>query len=97
MFDPIVASPSGKGKSPASSSATNYENSEAASRDNFIIEKHARQEEQLRQLFTLVSSLGSEIRSVVKVVRDRHRTGFYVMLFSLAFLALIILGLSWHG
>jgi len=46
-FDHIVASPSDKRKSPASSSATNYEHSEAAARDSFILEKHAVQVEQL--------------------------------------------------
>jgi hypothetical protein len=70
-FDPIIASPSGKGKGQASSSTTTYD-SNAAARDNFILEKQAGQEEQLRQLFSLVSSLGSEIRSVVKVVAENE-------------------------
>ena len=69
-FDPIVLSPSGKGKSSASSSATNFENSQDAARDNFIPEKQRGHEDQLRQLFNFVRSLGSEIRSVVKVVAN---------------------------
>ena len=71
-FDPIVASPSGKGKSQASSLTTTREQHIAASRDLFILEKQANQEEQLRQLFSLVSTLGSEIRSVVKVVAENE-------------------------
>ena len=66
-FDPIIASPSGKGKSSASSSAATREENITA-RDVYILEKQANQEEQLRQLFSFFSSLGSEIRSVVKVV-----------------------------
>ena len=73
MFDPIVASPSGKGKSPASSSATNYTFSAAAARDRLILDKQAKQEEKLRQICSPVSSLGSELRTVVvKVVADKE-------------------------
>ncbi len=39
-FDPIIASPSGKGKGQASSSTSTREEN-AASRDLFILEKHA--------------------------------------------------------
>jgi len=71
-FDPIIASPSGKGKSPASSSARIFENSSATARDNFILEKQAGHQEQLRQLFSLATTLGSEIRSVEKVVAENE-------------------------
>ena len=70
-FDPIIASPSGKGKSSASSSAATREEHITAG-DVYILEKQAIQEEQLRQLLSLVSTLGSEIRSVVKVVADNE-------------------------
>jgi hypothetical protein len=70
-FDPIVASPASKGKSQASSSATTREENITA-RDVYILEKQANQEEQLRQLFSLVNSLGSEVRSVIKVVAENE-------------------------
>jgi hypothetical protein len=72
-FDPIVASPAIKGKSLASSSAaTIYENSEAAARNNFTLETQEEQKKQLQQLFSLVSSLGSEFRSLLKVVAENE-------------------------
>ncbi len=70
-FDPIIAAPSSKGKGQTTSSTSTREQN-AASRDLFILEKQANQEEQLQQLFSLVSTLGSEIRSVVKVVEENE-------------------------
>jgi hypothetical protein len=72
-FAPIVSSPASKGKNSASSStSTIYENSEAAARNNFILERHEEQDKQLQQLLCLVSSLGSEFRSVLKVVAENE-------------------------
>jgi hypothetical protein len=67
-FDRVICPPT-KDKSPASTS-TRADDSSTSSRDDFILNKQAQQEEQLRQLFNLVNSLGSEIRSVVKVVES---------------------------
>ena len=71
VFDRVVGPPSGKGKSTATSSDHDATGSSISERDVFILDKQAQQEEQLRQLFSLVSSLGSEIRSVVKVVEQK--------------------------
>ena len=70
-FDAVIGPPARRGKSPATASASEAPTGSSTSdRDNFILEKQAQQEEQLRQLFNLVSSLGSEIRSIVKVVGE---------------------------
>jgi hypothetical protein len=69
VFDPIVGPPSGKKKCLASaSSASPFFQSEAAPRDDRILERQAEQDEQLRNIFSLVSSLGSEVRSVIDLV-----------------------------
>ena len=69
-FDPIVGPPTGKEKGPATPLEQGPAETSATARENFIHEKQLRQEEQLRQLFNLVNNLGSEIRSVVKVVES---------------------------
>ena len=70
-FDPVVAPPTtGKGKAQASSSTLGYQSNplfDAARLDrDTILEQQAEQQEQLRQLFSLVSALGSEIRTAVQ-------------------------------
>ncbi len=67
-FDPVVGSHASKDNSSASTSAQEVADGFISERDVFILEKQAQQEEQLRQLFSLVTTLGSDIRSVVKVV-----------------------------
>ena len=69
-YDPIVGPPASKDKGPATPSAPSNAGSSASARDAYIFENQARQDEQLRQLFNLVNNLGSEIRSVVKVVES---------------------------
>jgi hypothetical protein len=70
IFDPIVGPPSGKNQSIASvSSASLFSASEATARDDEVLEKQAKREKQLRQLFSPVISLGSEVRSVIDLVR----------------------------
>jgi hypothetical protein len=67
-FDPVVGPPASKDISSASASAQGVAYSSISERDVFILERQAQQEVQLRQLFSLVTTLGSEIKSVVKVV-----------------------------
>jgi hypothetical protein len=67
-FDPIVGPPTSKDIGPATPSAPDAAKTSTSARDIFIFEKQTRQDEQLPQLFNFVNNLGSEIRSVVKVV-----------------------------
>ncbi len=69
-FDPIVGPPTGKEKGTATPSAPRTARTFAAARDVYILENQARQDEQLRQLFNLVNSSESEIRSVVKAAES---------------------------
>ena len=74
-FDPIVASLCGKKKRQALSSSNN-KNSEAGALDNLILDRQERHDKHLQQIFSLVSSIGSEVRSVVKAVvaeSESHR------------------------
>ncbi len=65
----IVSPPSSvrrKGAATTSSSDSDLHASSAT--QNFILEQETYQKDKLRQLFSLVSTLGSEIRTVVKAV-----------------------------
>ena len=69
-FDPVVGPQTSKDNSSASASAQEVADISISDRDVFILEKQAQHEEQLRQLLSLVTTIGSEIRSVVKVVAN---------------------------
>jgi hypothetical protein len=69
-FDGIISPPSprkGKGAASASSSYSDADTLGTTTR-NYILEQQADQKEQLRKLFSLVSTLGEEIRTVVRTV-----------------------------
>ena len=69
-FDRIVGTPAGRGKRSASSSASAAATQAITdSRVDFILQQSA-QQEQLKQLFALVSNLSSKIESVVEVVAN---------------------------
>ena len=69
-FDRIVGTPAGRGKRSASSSASAAATQAITdSRVDFILQQSAPQE-QLKQLFALVSNLSSKIESVVEVVES---------------------------
>jgi hypothetical protein len=69
-FDRTIGPPSsGKGKEAAEAAETSG-TAPSVNRDDFILEQQAEQAQQLRQLFSLVSSLGSEIKTVVERVTD---------------------------
>ncbi len=69
-FDKIVGPPSGKGKRVASGSASAASTRAITnSRGDFILQQNA-QQEQLKQLFLLVSSLSSKIETVVEIVES---------------------------
>ncbi len=66
-FDKIISPPSppkGKGATLTSSS---YSNADALGKTtrNYLLEQQSDQKEQLRQLYSLVSMLGEEIRTIV--------------------------------
>jgi hypothetical protein len=69
-FDMIISPPSPrKGKGGASTSST-YSDADAlgTTTQNYLLEQQADQKEQLRQLFSLVITLGEEIKTVVRTV-----------------------------
>jgi hypothetical protein len=71
-FDRTLSPPTPrKGKGTASTSSA-YSDSDAlgTTTHNYILKQQADQEEQLRQLFCIVSNLGNEIRIVVKTAKQ---------------------------
>jgi hypothetical protein len=67
-FDRTVGSPAGRGNRSATSSASaSSTRAITDSRDDFILQQSA-QQEQLKQMFALVSNLSCKIESVVEVV-----------------------------
>ena len=74
-FDRIISPPSprkGKGASLASSTYSDADTLGTTTQNN-TLEQQADQKEQLRQLFSLVSTLGEEIRTVVRTVGNNPR------------------------
>ena len=69
VFDPVVGPPSGKDKLQASSSSDpHFRQPYVTSRDDEVLQRQAVQDEQLRQLFSIVSSLGSDVRTCISLV-----------------------------
>ena len=70
-FDRVISPPPPlrKGKGAASASSAHSDADElGTTTQNYLLEQQAEQKEQLRQLFSLVSTLGQEIRTVVRTV-----------------------------
>ena len=68
-FDRIVSPPnSSRGKGAATTSSADSDLQAYAQTQNYLLEQQADQRDQLKQLFSLVSALGSDIRTVVKAV-----------------------------
>ena len=69
VFDPVIGPPSGKEKLLASASSDpHFRQPYVTSRDDEVLERVAVQDEQLRQLFRIVSSLGSDVRSCIDII-----------------------------
>ena len=74
-FDKIVGTLARKNKSYASGSASAASTRATTNpRDDFILQ-HSSQQEQLKQLFLLVRSLGSKIEAVAEVVAESSSNG----------------------
>ena len=71
-FDKIISPPSPRKRKGAASTSSTYSDADAlgTTTQNYLLEQQTDLKEQLRQLFSLVSKLREEIKTVVRTVRQ---------------------------